>query len=231
MRCTTLIFTCFCITLVAGCASTPTPSRSAAISSRPLEKKVIQQQKQLTALDAMVQQLSTALTTTQDALTALRQEVAQLKQQPATTRQEQQCTPLSTDTPNTVNSEPSATDTYLQAFSAYTAADYTTATQGFNTFIQRYPRNPYIPNAHFWNGEALLAQDHLEQAIVAFSTVVKDYPEAHKAADALGKLAQIYAQLGQTSQAQQLLSQLQKTYPNSAASKRITAESLNTLAQ
>lgn len=229
MRWTTLIITCFCITLLSGCAPAPAPSRSAAISSRPLEKMVLQQQEQLTALDATVQQLSTVLSTTQDELTTLRQQVAQL--QPATTVPEQQCAPLTSSTANTINSEPSATDTYLQAFSAYTAADYPSATQGFTTFIQRYPRNPYIPNAHFWNGEALLAQNNLEQAAVAFSTVVKDYPDAHKAPDALGKLTQIYAQLGQTSQAQQLLRQLQNTYPNSAASKRITVESLNTLSQ
>lgn len=231
MRCTALILTCLCVTLLSGCAPTPAPSRSASISSRPLEQRVMAQQEQLVALDATVQQLSTTLATTQDELTSLRREVALLKQRPATPLQEQQFVPPVSSVPNVDSSQPSATDTYLQAFSAYTAKDYSAATQGFNTFIQRYPRNPYISNAYFWNGEALLAQNNLEQAVEAFSTVVKEYPEAHKAPDALVKLAQIYAGLGQTSQARQLLRQLQLTYPKSAASKRIPQTLLDTLAQ
>jgi tol-pal system protein YbgF len=185
------------------------------------------QQRQLVDLDATVQQLATALATTQNELTSLRREVSLLK----TPLQNEQSVPAVTTTSDTGSRQPSATDTYLQAFSAYTAADYSAATSGFNTFIQRYPRNPYIPNAYFWNGEALLAQNNLEQAVEAFSAVVKEYPEAHKAPDALVKLAQIYAQLGQTSQAQQLLHQLELKYPKSSARKRIPQTLLDTLAQ
>lgn len=231
MRCTVLILTCLFVTLLAGCAPPPAPSRSVAASSRPLEQKVIAQEKQLVALDTTVQQLSTALTSTQNELTALRHEVSLLKQPPTTSLQNEQCATPVVSTSDTGNAQPSATDTYLQAFSAYTAANYSAATQGFNTFIQRYPRNPYISNAYFWNGEALLAQNNLEQAVMAFSTVVKEYPEAHKAPDALVKLAQIYAQLGQKSQAQQLLRQLELKYPKSAARKRIPQTLLDTLAQ
>ena len=231
MRCTVLILTCLSATLLSGCAPPPAPSRSASISSRPLEQKVMAQQQQLVALDTTVEQLSTALATTQDELTSLRHEVALLKQQPARPLHDQQGVPAITSAPNTASTQPSATDTYLQAFSAYTAADYSAATSGFNTFIQRYPRNPYIPNAYFWNGETLVAQNNLELAVAAFSTVVKEYPEAHKAPDALVKLAQIYAHLGQKSQAQQLLHQLELKYPKSAARKRIPQTLLDTLAQ
>lgn len=225
MRYTVSIFTCLCVTILSGCAPPPAPSRSVALSSRPLEQKVMVQQQQLAALDATVQQLSTDLTTTQDELTLLRRELTLLKQPTAPSPKNGQEIQPATN----VSAQPSATDTYLQAFSAYTAKDYTTATQGFGTFIQRYPRNPYVPNAYFWNGEALLAQNNLEQAGEAFTTVVKEYPEAHKAPDALVKLAQIYAQLGQPEQAQQLLNQLQLRYPKSAASKRIPQTLLESL--
>ncbi|MBW2187163.1 MAG: tol-pal system protein YbgF [Deltaproteobacteria bacterium] len=227
MRCTILILTCLSVTLLSGCAAPPAPLRSVVPSSRPLEQKVMAQQRQLVDLDATVQQLATALATTQNELTSLRREVSLLK----TPLQNEQSVPAVTTTSDTGSRQPSATDTYLQAFSAYTAADYSAATSGFNTFIQRYPRNPYIPNAYFWNGEALLAQNNLEQAVEAFSAVVKEYPEAHKAPDALVKLAQIYAQLGQTSQAQQLLHQLELKYPKSSARKRIPQTLLDTLAQ
>lgn len=231
MRCTVLILTCLFVTLFAGCAPTTAPSRSVVASSRPLEQKVMAQEKQLVALDTTVQQLSTALETTQNELTELRREVSLLKKHPTTPLQNEQCLPPVTVTSGTGSTQPSATDTYLQAFSAYTAADYSAATQGFSTFIQRYPRNPYISNAYFWNGEALLAQNNLEQAVEAFSAVVTEYPEAHKAPDALVKLAQIYAQIGQKSQAQQLLRQLELKYPKSAARKRIPQTLLDTLAQ
>lgn len=230
MRCTVLILTFLYITLLSGCTSSPTAVRSAANSSRPLEQKVIAQQTQLTALDAKVEQLSAALATTQDELISLRSEVESLKQ-PALPLQDQQYPTVAPTTADNTSALPSATDTYLQAFSAYTATDYTLAIQGFSAFIQRYPRNPYIPNAHFWKGEAHFAQNELDLAATAFLTVVKEYPDAHKAPDALVKLAQIYAQLGQIPQARQILHQLELNYPKSAAGKRIPQTLLDTLAQ
>lgn len=227
MRNTALLLFCSLLTLLSGCA--PAPFAPERTSIRPFQQQLEAQKKQINSLDQAIEQLETTVSATQIELNTLRAEIVALKKRETTPmpkpNQHQHQTIVPAE--NTIAAtQQSANDIYRNAFSAYTGNNYPTAIEGFNKFIQYYPRNPYVPNAYFWKGEALLAQGTLQPAAEAFNTVATDYPEAHKTPDALLKLARIYLTRDQRSQARTSLATLHRLYPNSTANKNIPKDLL-----
>ncbi|MEA3466438.1 MAG: tol-pal system protein YbgF [Thermodesulfobacteriota bacterium] len=227
MRNTALLLFYSLLTLLTGCA--PAPYLPGTTSIRPFEQQLKAQNKQLNHLDSVTRQLATTVSATQNELITLRAEIVALKARETTSvvkpNQQQQHTIVPTENP-VATTQQSANDLYRNAFSAYTSSNYTTAVEGFNKFLQYYPGNPYVSNAHFWKGEAFLAQDALQPAIEAFNTVANDYPKAHKAPDALLKLARIYLTRDQRSQARSNVLTLRKHYANSTVNKKIPKDLL-----
>lgn len=234
MRNTALLLFCSLVTLLSGCMAPPATSAPGTTSFRnpirPFEQQLKAQEQQINNLDRIVQQLSTTVSTNQNELIALRAEIVKLKTRKPIPVIQQQKKRKSVKPSNPVAATPqSATDIYRNAFSAYTNDNYSIAIDGFNQFLQDYPRNPYVPNAHFWKGEAFFAQGALQSAIEEFSNLVTGYPDAHKAPDALLKLARIFLTLDQRSQARASLFTLQHQYPNSSVNKRIPKDLLEIL--
>ena len=114
----------------------------------------------------------------------------------------------------------SATDIYLQAFSAFSNNDMDSAISGFSRFLQQFPRNPYAVNACFWQAKAYLQQNNLAAAQRSFERVLQ-YPQGSKSADALLQLAVIAVRNNQIEQARTLLTRLQQQYPHSSAAQNI----------
>jgi len=91
------------------------------------------------------------------------------------------------------------------------------AVAAFDAFIAQEPRQPLVPNALYWRGEAHYAQRQYAQARDEFEDVLARYPRSEKAADALLKLALCFRQLGSEEQARSAFRRLRTEYPNSQA--------------
>ncbi|OQY19656.1 MAG: tol-pal system protein YbgF [Desulfobacteraceae bacterium 4572_35.1] len=235
MRRVMLPILCSCLALLGGCVVPPTPAMHTT-STRPLERQVYAQNKQLEQLTSSLQQLSTTVSANNKELLSLRHEIQQLKSHQGEKQQignnnQQTVTSTIADAPQatTQPDKPTATKLYLQGFSAYTNGNYPTAISNFTSFINNYPRNPYIPNAYYWLGTSFMAQGNRIQATAVFTSLVNDYPQAHKAADAQLKLVKLYAQSNQKQQALAALTRLQQQYHDSSANKNIAPDLLESL--
>lgn len=113
-----------------------------------------------------------------------------------------------------------ATDIYLKAFSDYASGRFTTAAEGFRSFLQRYPSNDFSGNAQFWLGECYYSQGLLPRANEEFSRVVELYPDNAKAPDALLRMAAVFTELRQPGEAQRTIDLLLNRYPQSSAARK-----------
>jgi tol-pal system protein YbgF len=116
--------------------------------------------------------------------------------------------------------QPSATQTYLQAFADYAAARYADATEGFNLFLENFPDNDYAGNARYWLAECYLAQNRYERAAEEFRRAAELYPRNSKAPAALLKLAEVQEKLDEKGEAEQTLRLLRARYPQSDAAQK-----------
>lgn len=83
----------------------------------------------------------------------------------------------------------SVTDIYNQARIDYTQGRYPLAISGFKEVLDIDPRGDLADNAHYWMGEAYIAQRQHERALEEFDTVIRDYPDSNKRPDAYLKKA------------------------------------------
>lgn len=238
MRKIALPICCLWLILLAGCAMQPPPTMHSS-STRPLEQQLQAQGSQLDKLNDAMQQLSEAIAANRNELATLSSEIKQLQQTrssapqtPAVAAVQPQTStyPASNQLPGQATpGKATATQLYLQGFSNYTSGNYQGAAQDFISFINNYPRNPYIANAYYWLGESYAAQEMVQEAISVFTTLVKEYPQANKAANGQLRLAQLYARSNQRLRAKTALLKLQQQYPKSSSAKKIPTELLESL--
>ncbi len=111
---------------------------------------------------------------------------------------------------------------YEAAFNLLNKKDYEKAILGFKSFIQDYPSSSYAVNAHYWLGEIYYLKDKPDQANKEFQTIVTNYPDSPKVADALLKVALISMDAGNYSKAKINLVKVQKQFPGTTAAKIAT---------
>jgi tol-pal system protein YbgF len=102
---------------------------------------------------------------------------------------------------------------YQVAYQAIQQRDYVQGQALMQGFIEQYPDHAYQANAHYWLGEVYLTQGKLALAQSAFQTVIQEFANHPKAADALLKLGFIAYQQQDWSQAKKLLQKVSETYP------------------
>lgn len=109
-----------------------------------------------------------------------------------------------------------ADEAYRNAYEFILSGDYSTAEAGFRDFVQRYPGDTQAADAHFWLGEALLAQDRPREAAEVFLSASRDYPQSRKAPDTLFKLGVSLAALNQRDVACATFAEVLQRYPQSS---------------
>ncbi len=77
---------------------------------------------------------------------------------------------------------------YRNAYEFILSGDYDTAEASFRDLLTRFPGSEHAADAHFWLGEALLAQQKPREAAEIFLAASRDFPDARKAPDTLFKL-------------------------------------------
>jgi tol-pal system protein YbgF len=112
--------------------------------------------------------------------------------------------------------------TYEAAFNLLNKKDYDKAINGFQDFIKAYPNSSYSVNAHYWLGEIYYLKTKPDQATKEFQTIITNYPDSPKVADALLKIALIAIDAGNYTKAKTNLLKVQKQFPGTTAAKIAT---------
>lgn len=109
-------------------------------------------------------------------------------------------------------------DHYNYAFRLLNQTKYNEAAKAFESFTKKYPKDPLVGNAYYWQGETfyirrdyVAAADHFRQGFEAL-------PTGPKAADNLLKLAMSLNALGRDKEACVVLGQVTTKFKKSAAS-------------
>jgi tol-pal system protein YbgF len=95
--------------------------------------------------------------------------------------------------------------------------DYALAVQTLRDFLQKYPSDRLTPDAQYWLGEALFQQQHYRDAAESFLAVSTKYETTARAPEALLRLGQSLAALGEKEAACASLGEVLRKYPRASA--------------
>ncbi len=124
----------------------------------------------------------------------------------------------------------SAKDEYDLAYGAILRRDYDLAVDGFRTFLSHHStsREPeaqrLVPDANYWLGEAQFQRQQYNDAAEIFLKISTDYPNAVKAPDALLRLGQSLAALGERETACASLGHVLTKYPKASTNVKRAVE-------
>ena len=100
--------------------------------------------------------------------------------------------------------------------------------EGFNTFLDRYPKSELADNAQYWIGECYTALGRYDLAIPAYEEVKKKYPKGNKVPDAMLKQAMAFLAIDDKTSTRILLKRIISTFPESDQAK-VAEQRLETL--
>jgi tol-pal system protein YbgF len=112
----------------------------------------------------------------------------------------------------------SAKDEYDLGYGYILRKDYALAENTFRVFLQRYSSDRLAPEAHYWLGESMFQRQRFRDAAEAFLTVSTKYETTAKAPDALLRLGQSLAALGEKEAACASLGEVLRKYPRAPLS-------------
>ena len=104
-------------------------------------------------------------------------------------------------------------DEYDLAYGYVLRKDYALAEDGFRSFLSRYPGDRLTGDATYWLGESLFQRQRFRDAAEAFLTVSTKYEATAKAPDALLRLGQSLAALGEKEAACASLGEVLRKFP------------------
>ena len=187
--------------------------------------------RQMGALSARVDTLSSELTRVSARLDELSQRIETLSRELASRSAP---APSGGSAPGTAGAPrssggPTPQQAYQAAYLDFSKGNYPLAVAGFREFVRRYPDAPLADQAQYWVGESLFSQARaslaagqsdkatreLEQAVQEFRRVSLNYPRGDKVPTALYKEALALLELKQPRLAQTRLQYLLDNFPQS----------------
>jgi tol-pal system protein YbgF len=96
----------------------------------------------------------------------------------------------------------------------YTAGRFDLAIQGFQSFIQAFPRSPKAAEAQLNIGHSYYNQSKWSEAADAFQKVIADYPQSPSVSEAYFKLGASFERMNQLDAAKKAYDTVMKSYPN-----------------
>jgi tol-pal system protein YbgF len=114
---------------------------------------------------------------------------------------------------------PSPADLFAQATADYQRGQYDLARQGFQEYVDTYPKTDLSDDAAYWAGECYAAQKKPREAIGAFERMIRLYPQSDKGAAAHLKKAVAHLELAEKAQAIVELGFVVREYPGSDEAK------------
>ena len=104
---------------------------------------------------------------------------------------------------------------YKDAYETFQKGDLEGARKKFEAFLKQYPNTELSDNAQFWIGEIYYLKKDFERAILEYEKTIAKYPEGDKIPAALFKQALAFLELGDKTNARNLLRRLIERYPQS----------------
>ena len=108
-------------------------------------------------------------------------------------------------------------DQYDLAYGYILRKDYALAEDGFRSFLSRYPGDRLTGDATYWLGESLFQRQRYRDAAEAFLNVSTKYEASAKAPEALLRLGQSLAALGEKETACASLGEVLRKFPRASA--------------
>jgi tol-pal system protein YbgF len=109
-------------------------------------------------------------------------------------------------------------DEYDLAYGYVLHKDFGLAADTFRDFLHKYPNDRLTLEAQYWLGESLFQDQHYRDAAEAFLAVSTKYETTARAPDALLRLGQSLAALGEKEAACASLGEVLRKYPKASAS-------------
>lgn len=119
---------------------------------------------------------------------------------------------------------------YQTAYELIKAKKYSQAVTTLQEMLQKYPSGQFASNAHYWLGELYGLMGKNDQALAEFLTIVKNFPDSPRVADAQLKVGLIFAAQNQWPDAKLAFKKVSNKYPGTASAKLAT-EQLKQLSQ
>lgn len=107
---------------------------------------------------------------------------------------------------------------YRVAFEHLKQGRYQQAVEGFQLYMQRYPKGTYADNSQYWLGESNYVIRNFDQAMIEFNKVISDFPASAKTPDAMLKIGFIYYEQAKWADARAMLEKIRRDFPSSNAS-------------
>jgi tol-pal system protein YbgF len=126
---------------------------------------------------------------------------------------------LPAPTPRPPASRPPPADIYNQALGDYQRGRFDLARQGFEDYVETYPRTDLSDDALFWAAECWSAQKKSREALQLFDRLLKTYPQSDKASSAHLRKGLAHLDLGEKAQAIVQLQFVVHEYPTSDEAK------------
>jgi tol-pal system protein YbgF len=117
----------------------------------------------------------------------------------------------------TLPPSPTPRDEYDLAYGYVLRKDYALAEDGFRNFLSKYPNDRLTGDATYWFGESLFQRQRFRDAAEAFLNVSTKFESSAKAPDALLRLGQSLAQLGEKEAACASLGEVVRKFPRASA--------------
>ena len=111
-----------------------------------------------------------------------------------------------------------ARDHYDFAYGHVLRKDYAAAEDGFRHFLGKFPSDRLAPEAQYWLGESLFQRQRYRDAAETFLTVSTKHESTSRAPDALLRLGQSLAALGEREAACASFGEVLRKYPRAPAS-------------
>ena len=106
-------------------------------------------------------------------------------------------------------------DLYKDAYETFQKGDLEGARRKFEAFLKQYPNTELSGNAQFWIGETYYQKKDFERAILEYEKAITKYPETGKIPAALFKQALAFLELGDKTNARNLLRRVIERFPHS----------------
>lgn len=110
-------------------------------------------------------------------------------------------------------------DLYKVAYETFQRGDLEGARKKFGAFLKKYPNAELSGNAQFWIGETYYQKKDFEKAILEYEKAISKYPESSKIPAALFKQALSFLELGDKTNARNLLRRVIERFPHSEQSE------------
>ena len=110
-------------------------------------------------------------------------------------------------------------DLYKVAYETFQRGDFEGARKKFVAFLKQYPNAELSGNAQFWIGETYYQKKDFEKAILEYEKAISKYPESSKIPAALFKQALSFLELGDKTNARNLLRRVIERFPHSEQSE------------